>query len=123
MKHVSRGAAARACIGLLALTLLGAGCQNPNGGGVQDFGTITGRLIDDRTGQPVTVSPIYISVGAAVVSQTDNQGGFVLPHVPVGKQTVTISAIGYASNSFQVEVVKDQTSEAGYVKLVSTLAQ
>lgn len=111
------------CI-LAAVTLLGAGCgENPNGQGLQEFGTISGRLIDDRTGDPITVSPIYISVGAAVVSQVDNQGGFVIPHVPRGKQTVSVNAIGYATYSFDVNVLKDQTSDAGYVRLKSTLAQ
>lgn len=108
---------------LAAVTLLGAGCQNPNGGGLQEFGNITGRLLDDQTGAPVAVSPIYISVGAVVVSQVDNQGGFTLPHVPIGKQTVTINAITYAPMSFDVNVVKDQTSDVGYVRIKSTLAQ
>jgi hypothetical protein len=109
---------------LAVVTLLGAGCgENPNGQGLQEFGTISGRLVDDRTGNPIGVSPIYISVGSTVVSQVDNQGGFVIPHVPVGKQTVNVNAIGYAPTSFDVVVVKDQTSDAGYVKLVSTLAQ
>jgi hypothetical protein len=108
---------------LSASVLVAAGCSNPNGQGVQQFGTITGRLLDDRTGAPVTTSPIYISVGSNVVSQVDNQGGFTIPHVPIGKQTVQVNAIGYQPYSFEVNVVKDQTSDAGYVKLKSTLAQ
>lgn len=106
-----------------ASLLLAAGCSNPNGQGVQEFGTITGRLLDDRTGQPVNVSPLYVSVGARVVSQLDNQGGFIIPHVPVGKQTVNVNAIGYQPYSFQINVVKNQTSDAGYVRIKSTLAQ
>lgn len=108
---------------LAAATLLAAGCENPNGGGLQQFGNITGRLIDDSTGAPVAVSPIYISVGATVVSQVDNQGGFTIQHVPIGKQTVTINAITYVPTSFDVNVVKDQTSDVGYVRIKSTLAQ
>jgi len=108
---------------LAVVTLLGAGCQNPNGQGLQDFGNITGRLLDDRSGNPVSVSPIYLSVGATVVSQVDNQGGFTIPHVPIGKQTVRVNAIGYAPSSFDVNVVKDQTSDVGYVRLTSTMAQ
>jgi hypothetical protein len=108
---------------LAVVTLLGAGCQNPNGQGLQQFGNITGRLLDDRTGNPVAVSPIYISVGAAVVSQVDNQGGFTIPHVPIGKQTVRVNAIGYSPASFDVNVVKDETSDAGYIRLTSTMAQ
>ena len=107
----------------LGIVLMGAGCQNPNGGGVQDFGTITGRLLDARTGAPLSVSGVYISVGATVVSLVDSQGGFTIPHVPIGKQTVTVNAIGYETYSFQVNIVKNQNSDAGYIKLTSTLAQ
>ncbi|MBV8150194.1 MAG: carboxypeptidase-like regulatory domain-containing protein [Candidatus Eremiobacteraeota bacterium] len=87
---------------------------------MQDFGSITGRLLDDRTGAPLTVSPIYVSVGATVVSNVDNQGGFVIPRAPVGRQTVTVNAIGYITTSFVVNVVKNETSDAGYVRLKPT---
>ena len=108
---------------LSASILVAAGCSNPNGQGVQEFGTVTGRLLDERTGSPVSVSPIYISVGSNIVSQVDNQGGFTIRRVPVGQQTVQVNAIGYQPYSFVVNVVKDQTSDAGYVRLKSTLAQ
>lgn len=109
---------------LAAVTLLGAGCgENPNGQGLQDFGSITGRLIDDRTGQPVSVSPMTVSVGSTVVSQLDNQGGFVLPRVPAGKQTITVYAIGYLPQTLDVNVLKNQASDAGYIRMKSVSAQ
>ena len=121
MSTAARTALLRIAASLLAVAMLEApGCQNPNAGGVQDFGSITGRLLDDRTGAPLTVSPIYVSVGAAVVSNVDNQGGFVIPRVPVGKQTVTVNAIGYLTTSFDVNVIKNQESDAGYVRLKPT---
>jgi hypothetical protein len=108
---------------LLAVVAVGAGCNNPNGEGVQEFGSITGRLIDDRTGEAISVSPIYVSVGSVVVSQVDNKGGFTFLKVPIGKQTVTVNAITYAPMSFDVNVVKDQTSDVGFIRMKSTLAQ
>lgn len=108
---------------LAIVTLLGSGCQNPNGQGLQEFGSITGRLLDDQTGEPLSVSTIYVSVGSTVVSQVDNKGGFTIPKVPIGKQTVNINAITYIPMSFDVNVVKDQTSDVGYIRLKSTLAQ
>jgi len=119
MRTLSRS---RLCL-LAAATLLGAGCSNPNGEGLQEFGSITGRLVDDQTGTAIAVSPIYISVGSVVVSQVDNQGGFTILHVPTGKQTVSVNALTYAPLSFDVNVVKDQISDAGYVRLKSTAAQ
>ena len=108
---------------LAFVTLVGSGCQNPNGQGLQQFGSITGRLIDDQTGEPLTVSKVYISVGSTVVSSVDAKGGFVIPKVPIGKQTVNVNALTYQPLSFDVNVVKDQTSDAGYIRMKSTLAQ
>lgn len=108
---------------LAMVTLLGAGCENPNGQGLQEFGSITGRLLDDQTGQPITVSQTYVSVGSVVVTSVDAKGGFTLGKVPVGKQTVNINALTYRTMSIDVNVVKDQTSDVGYIRLKSTLAQ
>jgi hypothetical protein len=105
-------------VGCVGIALLGAsGCENPNGNGVQDYGTIVGRLLDDRTGQPLAVSPVYVSVGATTVSQVDTQGGFVISRVPIGKQTVNVNAIGYRPFNVDVRVVKNETSDAGYLRL------
>jgi hypothetical protein len=103
--------------GALLLTL--AACSNPNGGGVQDFGDVAGRVLNAKTGQPVTSG--LVSIGAAATQlNTANQGGFDLRNIPIGTQTITVNVTGYDIYTQQVQVVKDQQTQAGdggYIRL------
>jgi hypothetical protein len=103
----------------LGMIMLLAACGNPNPNGVTESGTITGRLIDAKTQQPIPSA--VISVGTIVQNLTpSNAGGFVLSNVPVGQQTLTISAIGYAPLQEQVIVQMGQESSLGDLPLTPT---
>jgi len=93
----------------------GGGCSNPNYIGVQDYGSVTGRVIDAKTNQPVNSA--LIAVGSTLTARTDAQGGFTVTQVPAGTQTVTVSAAGYATATQTASVKKDQTTQLGYIKL------
>ena len=95
-------------------TLAVTACANPNGGGVQDFGTIIGRVVDAKTQQPLGNGLLNVGL---VTSHLDNAGGFVLTNVPVGQQTVNIQVTGYAAWSQTVSVQKDQTTDLGVIHL------
>lgn len=95
----------------------GGGCSNPNYIGVQDYGSLTGRVIDAKTNQPI--SSALVAVGSTVTATTDAQGAFTLTQVPAGTQTVTVSAAGYTTTTQTASVKKDQTIQLGYVKLTS----
>ena len=90
-----------------------AGCENPNGQGVADFGNIVGRVLNSQNQQPISIGTV--SVGSTIVLNlsTADQGGFVLQNVPIGTQTLIISAPGYTPHQEQIQVQKDQTSQAG----------
>jgi hypothetical protein len=79
--------AALACI--LVLPLFNA-CANPNAIGVQDYGTIVGRVYDARTDQPL--NDVIVSVGSLTTGHTGPDGSFTLTQVPAGTQTVTVYA-------------------------------
>jgi hypothetical protein len=106
------------------MAILAACSPNPNGGGVTDTGTISGRVLDATTGQPI--SNAFVSV-SSLINRTlvpSDQGGFVLTGVPIGQQTLTVSAIGYLNDVETITVQKDQTSQAGaggIIRLNSTL--
>ncbi|MDQ2681353.1 MAG: carboxypeptidase-like regulatory domain-containing protein [Candidatus Eremiobacteraeota bacterium] len=104
---------------LAAVFLLGAanggGCSDPNHIGVQEYGTIVGRVIDARTNAPI--GNALVSVGSLYTASTDNQGAFILKTVPAGDQTVSASAPGYTTETVDVDVKKDQTVSADYIKL------
>jgi len=91
------------------MTTLGEKGCDPNYIGVQEYGSITGRVIDAKTNLPLSGG--YVNVGSLYVTHTDAQGAFTLPKVPVGTQEVTISATGYKPiDPIKVLVAKDKAS-------------
>lgn len=102
--------------------LLGAagnsgGCSgNPNYIGVQQYGAVTGRVLDATNNRPIAGA--LVSVGSLYTGYADQQGGFTLSTIPAGHQEVTASAPGYVRNSVPVRVLKDQTATADYVRLI-----
>ena len=92
---------------------------NPNGMGVADFGWIDGNVVDSQSGQPIPGATVAVG---NVVAQTTSAGYFRLDNVPVGTQTIRISAIGWQSYSAGVTVTKNAQTPLGNVGLVSTLS-
>ena len=99
------------------LTLVGAKGCDPNYIGVQDYGTIGGNVVDQK-GAPI--ADAIVSVGSLATIRSDARGGFVLPHVPAGEQTVQAQAAGFASGSVTVIVAKDKNVSAGNIVLTGT---
>jgi len=64
--------------------------------GVSEYGTVTGRVVDTDSLQPIPGATISIGNIVSITAAID-QGGFVLRNVPVGTQTLSISAIGWKS--------------------------
>ena len=110
-------------LAVLAILLI-LGSVGANGGcspdsshiGVQDYGSVTGRVIDAKTNAPVPSA--QVSVGTTVTAITDPQGAFTLNTVPEGDQTVTVSAAGYVTQTVGATVHKNQTTQLDYIKLV-----
>ncbi len=102
--------------------LLGAadnagGCGgNPNYIGVQQYGAVTGRVLDATNNRPIPSA--LVSVGSLYTGYADQQGGFTLSTIPAGRQEVTASAPGYVRASVAVRVIKEHTATAAYIRLV-----
>jgi hypothetical protein len=88
----------------LALALL-AGCATPGYIGVQDYGSVTGRVMDSRSQKAIPGALVSIGI---VTRTTDSSGGFTLVMIPEGTQTLTVTAGGYTTTTLQVSVVKNQ---------------
>ena len=87
-----------AVLGMLLLFALGDGCSpTPNVVGVQDYGQVTGRVLDAMTNRPIPSA--LVSVGSLYTASTDATGAFTLTKVPIGDQTVTARAPGYDTDS------------------------
>jgi hypothetical protein len=109
-----------AVLGMLMLFALGDGCSStPNVVGVQDYGSVTGRVLDAMTNKPIPSA--LVSVGSLYTAQADARGGFVVTVVPVGDQTVTARSPGYETASTDVVIKKSGSVDAGYIRLVPTI--
>ncbi|WP_317997541.1 carboxypeptidase-like regulatory domain-containing protein [Vulcanimicrobium alpinum] len=100
------------------------GCENPNGQGVADFGSVTGRVVDAKSLQPIGAFTVAIGGQSRTVSPAQ-KGAFSVDKVPAGTQTLTIYAIGYQTYSLPgVVVQKDQTTVVPQdIGIVSTAPQ
>ena len=65
--------------------------------------TIHGHVTDSRTKEHIPYITVTID-GTTIGTTTDATGHYTLYHVPVGKFTVSVSAIGYATKSKEVNV-------------------
>jgi len=64
--------------------------------------TIRGRVVDSQTEAPLAGSVVIIKDSGPVLgARTDTEGNFIIERVPVGRQTVEASYIGYLSNSLE----------------------
>jgi hypothetical protein len=105
-----------AVLGMLLLFALGDGCSPaPNVVGVQDFGRVTGRVLDAMTNRPIPNA--LLSVGSLYTSRADVNGAFMLRAV-AGDQTVTARAAGYTTATADTTINKDATVSIGYIRLV-----
>jgi Carboxypeptidase regulatory-like domain len=102
-------------LGLVVLLAMGDSCNNGVVGN-QDYGSVAGRVLDATTNKPI--ADAIVSVGSLFVITTDAQGGFMLPHVPIGLQTVTARMPGFTTDASSLRVRKDTTAQAGYLRLV-----
>jgi hypothetical protein len=86
------------------------------------FGTVTGRVVDTDSLQPIAGATITVGNIVAVTAAID-KGGFVLRHVPVGTRTLTIQAVGWKSYRTQVTVSPDKPADIGTIGLPSALSR
>src|SRR5262249_7469444 len=107
-------------LGMIFLFALGDGCSpTPGVVGVQDYGQVTGRVLDAMTNRPIPSA--LLSVGSLYTTTADPNGAFTLSKVPTGDQTVTARAPGYNYPTADTTVLKDQPVAVGYVRLVPSV--
>ncbi|MBR2326980.1 MAG: TonB-dependent receptor [Alistipes sp.] len=77
--------------------------QHNHAAGEKCEATIHGHVIDSHTKEHIPYITVTID-GTTIGTTTDSTGHYTLYHVPVGKFKVSVSAIGYANQSKEVEV-------------------
>ncbi len=103
----------------LTIAANGGGCAPANVVGVQDYGTVVGRVLDATTNKPIPGA--LVSVGSLYTGRADATGAFTIAGVPVGSQVVIARAPGFTANSATVAITKNVTTSAGYVRLLPSL--
>ena len=84
--------------------------------GAQQAGTgatITGRVVDRGTQQPVATATVRV-VGTSRAVQTNEQGTYRLTNVPAGTVTVQALRLGYGSSSRPITVTAGQTAQLDF---------
>ena len=77
--------------------------SNHNHDGRQCEATIHGHVLDTNTKEHIPYITVTID-GTTIGTTTNSTGHYTLYHVPVGKFKVSVSAIGYANQTKEVEV-------------------
>ncbi len=72
-------------------------------------GTVTGAVWDDFAQDPIEGAIVSIQEGG--ITETDEDGLFILHNQPVGDRPITVTANGYNTFLDSVEIVQDDTSE------------
>lgn len=70
----------------------------------QATGTISGTVVDARTGEGIVGAQVHIPDTSLGVITAAN-GEFILSNVPVGEQTVRMQSLGYEATEQTVTVV------------------
>jgi hypothetical protein len=107
---------------ILMLTALAVCGPLANAMGTIDYGTVTGRVVDTDSLQPIAGATITVGNIVSVTASID-KGGFVLRDVPIGKHTLSITAVGWKPYHVDVTVVKDQPVDIGTIGLPSSLSR
>jgi len=75
--------------------------------GTPQFGTITGRVVDD---QGTAVNGAQVFVNASIATQTRANGQYVLSRVPAGAYTLHVRMLGLRPGAASVTVSANQTT-------------
>ncbi len=105
----------RLLLGFVFLLTVADSCNN-GVVGVQDFGQVSGRVLDAMTNRPIANA--IISVGSLFTATADGNGAFTLPRIPIGQQTITARMPGFSTVSAPIRVRKNEIAQAGYLRLV-----
>ncbi len=81
--------------------------------GAQQGGTVTGRVVDASTLEPIAAVQVFISA-LDLGGLTQQNGRYLLQNVPAGTHTLSVSRIGYRTVEAQVTVAGGQTVEQNF---------
>ncbi|HPR17030.1 MAG TPA: T9SS type A sorting domain-containing protein [Candidatus Cloacimonadota bacterium] len=73
------------------------------------YGAIEGNIQNSISGEPITCAQVYSTFGTAF---SDEEGYFLLPHIPTGERTIRINALGYYTLEMtSINVLESDTTD------------
>jgi TonB-dependent starch-binding outer membrane protein SusC len=81
----------------------------PAAGDAQTTGTVTGRVLDEGSGEPVIGAQIFLA-GTSRGMTTNQEGRFIMVGVPAGTYELRATVIGYAQESREITVTAGETT-------------
>ena len=105
----------------LAAFVAGLLLASATAGSAQSTGTITGRVIDGATQQPLAGAQITVA-GTQLGGIANAEGTFLILNVPAGQHTVRAQMIGYASQEARVTVTAGQSVQANFTLSTSAIS-
>jgi TonB-dependent SusC/RagA subfamily outer membrane receptor len=105
----------RACVVAPLLCVLGVGAA------AAQQGTITGRVTDARSGQPVPSAQVRV-VGSNQMALTNAEGRYTLRGVSPGATSVRVLVIGYSERSQQVTVATGEPATLDFALQPSAIS-
>ena len=71
---------------------------------------LTGHVLDEKTGEHLPFVNIQVK-GTNIGTVTDESGHYLLKDLPIGRQTIVFSYVGYETLELPVNMVEDKTIE------------
>ncbi len=102
---------------VLLLCLLLPGTQLTFG---QGTGTIKGTVYDKTTKDELPGANVVVK-GTSVGTSTNLDGGFVIKNAPAGRQTITVTYVGYNTVSTEVTITEGGTVEQNFNLTATTV--
>ena len=96
---------------VVAALLIGTALGNPLR--AQGTGSISGRVVDSTTQQPVANAQVQV-VGTQIGGLTRLDGRYFLQNVPTGSQRVRVTRIGFGAQEAPVTVTAGGTATADF---------
>jgi TonB-dependent receptor len=106
---------------VLAGSLAMSGSLSAQGAGSVGAGSVTGRAVQAGTGTPLVGAAVTVD-GTPLSAITQAGGRFLLPRVPAGDRTLTLTFIGHENLSRPVTVRSGETSSVDFTVGVAPVA-
>ena len=95
------------------VALFGALAAAPAASQAQQQGTITGRVTDAASGQPIVAAQLNV-VGTNIGTQTGSDGQYTLRNIAAGAVEVRVLRVGFAEQKQAVTVAAGQAARADF---------